>query len=87
MRRCHSHSHTRAQSYELIAEVWKTNNSLRPNKSGEVLVSSNRAYFVRDFVKLKEGFMYAHEVSLARVLLRTDFASLVVCLAPFSRLL
>ncbi len=48
----------RCQSYDLIAAVWKTNNNLRPNKTGEVLVSSNRAYFVRDFVKRKEGYMY-----------------------------
>jgi hypothetical protein len=54
----------RCQSYDLIAAVWKTNNNLRPNKTGEVLVSSNRAYFVRDFVKRKEGYMYAEFLPL-----------------------
>ena len=60
----------RDASYDLIAGVWKTNNSLRPKKTGEVLVSSNRAYFVRDFVKRKEGYMYVE--FLHRLILRSD---------------
>jgi hypothetical protein len=50
----------RDAAYDLIAAVWKTNHRLRPDKSGEVFVSSNRAYFVRDIVTRKEGYMYAH---------------------------